>query len=323
MVSPKIIAMLLCLLIGLNATPQYSQTPIKVLIIDGQNNHEQWPKITVILQHYLLETNLFTVDVVRSGYTWEGKEYIAEFPIDGLPATIALENPKTDPDFNPEFSKYNVVITNFGWNAAPWPEATQKALETYMENGGGLVVFHAANNSFPEWEAYNKMIGLGGWGDRDEKDGPYIYYNEAGELIRDNTAGNGGAHGPQSEYQIQIRNMAHPITKGMPQFWTHTKDELYNSLRGPAENMEILATAYADPKNKGTGRHEPALMTLTYGKGRVFHNIMGHADYSVNCIGFMTTMLRGTEWAATGKVTQEIPDNFPTAKESSSFIFQK
>jgi type 1 glutamine amidotransferase len=107
----------------------------------------------------------------------------------------------------------------------------------------------------------------------------------------------------------------------MPEVWLHTKDELYNSLRGPAENMEVLATAYADPDNKGTGRHEPALMTLTYGKGRIFHNIMGHADYSVACVGFITTMLRGTEWAATGKVTQEIPKDFPTADKVSSRTF--
>ena len=291
---------------------------IKVLIVDGQNNHEQWPKITVMLKGYLEETDLFSVSVVRSGYTWKGEEYIAEFPVEGLPATIAMDKPTADPDFNPAFSKYNVVISNFGWNAADWPIATQKALETYMENGGGLVVFHAADNSFPKWEAYNKMIGLGGWGDRSEKDGPYVYYNDAGELIRDDSPGNGGAHGPQSEYQVKIRNTEHPITKGMPEIWMHTKDELYNSLRGPAENMEILATAYADPNNKGTGRHEPALMTLSYGKGRVFHNIMGHADYSVECIGFITTMLRGTEWAATGTVTQEIPQDFPTEVSSSS-----
>ncbi len=290
---------------------------IKVLIVDGQNNHEQWPKITVMLKGYLEETDLFSVSVVRSGYTWKGEEYIAEFPVEGLPATIAMDKPTADPDFNPAFSKYNVVISNFGWNAADWPIATQKALETYMENGGGLVVFHAADNSFPKWEAYNKMIGLGGWGDRSEKDGPYVYYNDAGELIRDDSPGNGGAHGPQSEYQVKIRNAEHPITKGMPEIWMHTKDELYNSLRGPAENMEILATAYADPNNKGTGRHEPALMTLSYGKGRVFHNIMGHADYSVECIGFITSMLRGTEWAATGTVTQEIPEDFPTEVSSS------
>lgn len=296
---------------------------IKTLIIDGQNNHEQWPKITVMLRDYLEETNLFAVDIVRSAYTWKGEKFIAEFPVSGMPTTIALEKPKTDPDFKPDFSKYDVIISNFGWNAASWPASTQKALETYIKNGGGLVVFHAADNSFPEWKAYNKMIGLGGWGDRTEKDGPYVYYNDADELIRDETPGAGGAHGPQSEYQIQIRNSEHPITKGMPKFWMHTKDELYNSLRGPAENMEILATAYADPNNKGTGRHEPALMALSLGKGRIFHNIMGHADYSVNCVGFISTMLRGAEWAATGKVTQKIPDDFPEAETSSSKAFDK
>lgn len=296
---------------------------IEVLIVDGQNNHEHWPKITIMLKSYLEETNLFSVDIARSGYTWKGEKFIAEFPVESLQTTIASENPEPDPDFKPDFAKYGVVISNFGWNAADWPEATQKAFETYIENGGGLVIFHAADNSFPQWEAFNKMIGLGGWGDRTEKDGPYVYYNNAGELIRDDTPGPGGAHGPQSEYQVQIRNPEHPITQGMPKVWMHTKDELYNSLRGPAENMEILATAYAEPNNKGTGRHEPALIALTYGKGRIFHNIMGHADYSVDCVGFITTMLRGTEWAATGMVTQELPEDFPTVEISSSRKFEE
>ncbi|MRI01009.1 ThuA domain-containing protein [Kriegella sp. EG-1] len=294
---------------------------IKTLIVDGQNNHDQWPKITFLLKEQMEATGLFTVDVFRSAYTWKGEKYISEFPIDGLSTTIALEKPKTDQDFNPDFSKYDLVVTNFGWNAAPWPETTQKNFEKFISEGGGLVVFHAADNSFPKWEAYNKMIGLGGWGERTEKDGPYVYYNDNDELIRDNSPGKGGAHGPQSEYQIKIRNSMHPITKDMPQVWMHTKDELYNSLRGPAENMEIIATAYSDPNNKGTGRHEPALMVLNYGKGRIFHNIMGHIDYSVACVGFLTSMLRGAEWAATGSVTQEIPEDFPSAKKSSSREF--
>jgi type 1 glutamine amidotransferase len=296
---------------------------IKTLIVDGQNNHSQWPKLTYMLKEHMEATGLFSVDVERTAFTWEGEEFLEEFAIEGLPETESLDKPKPDPDYSPDFSKYDLVITNFGWNAAPWPEATQKNFEVFVENGGGLVVFHAADNSFPEWSAYNKMIGLGGWGDRTEKDGPYVYYNDAGEEIRDTSPGKGGAHGPQSEYQIQIRNSDHPITQGMPTLWMHTKDELYNSLRGPAENMEVLATAYASKENKGTGRHEPALMALTYGEGRIFHNIMGHADYSVQCLGFLTTMLRGAEWAATGKVTQEIPVDFPTAEKSSSRPFEK
>lgn len=309
---------LLIILFSLSGLLAQAGAKIKVLIVDGQNNHEQWPKITHMLKEYMEDTDLFSVTIQRSAYTWKGDDLILLYPIEQDGDTEPLEKPRPDTNFSPDFSTYDVVISNFGWNAAPWPDSTKKTFEEYMKNGGGLVVFHAADNSFPEWEAYNKMIGLGGWGDRTEKDGPYVYYDDGGELIRDASPGPGGAHGPQSEYQVHIRNAEHPITRGMPELWMHTKDELYNSLRGPAENMEILATAYADPNNKGTGRHEPALMALSYGKGRVFHNIMGHADYSVDCIGFITAMLRGTEWAATGMVTQEIPENFPTAVKSSS-----
>jgi type 1 glutamine amidotransferase len=68
--------------------------------------------------------------------------------------------------------------------------------------------------------------------------------------------------------------------------------------------MTVLATAHSDPKNKGTGHDEPVLMALRYGKGRVFHTTLGHDVAALSCVGFITTFQRGTEWAATGKVTQ-------------------
>ena len=325
------LCILLCLLPGCNSpsgdqgrpSPSAAR-PLKALIIDGQNNHVMWPKTTVMMKRYLEETGLFTVDVERTAYTWEGEEYLAEFPLEGGRQTTALEEPKADPDFRPDFSKYDVVISNFGWRAAPWPEETQRALETFVRNGGGLVIVHAADNSFPEWLEFNKMIGLGGWGDRTEKDGPYVYYDDDGELIRDTTAGPGGSHGPQHEYLITIRNDTHPITRGMPRQWRHAQDELYDRLRGPAENMEIQATAYSDTAYKGTGRHEPMIFTIDYGQGRVFHTPMGHADYSMECVGFIVTFSRGAEWAATGEVTQTaIPDDFPTADEVRQRTFSR
>ena len=47
----------------------------------------------------------------------------------------------------------------------------------------------------------------------------------------------------------------------------HVADELYSQLRGPAKNVTVLATAYADPAKRGTGRHEPSLLTIDYGEG--------------------------------------------------------
>lgn len=293
---------------------------LKALIIDGQNNHDMWPRTTVMMKQYLEESGLFSVDIERTAYTWKGDVYFPEYSLNKK--TEAMEKPQADPDYKPDFSKYNVVISNFGWNAAPWPRETQIALEQYVAGGGGFVVIHAANNSFPKWTEFNKMIGLGGWGDRTEKDGPYVYYSKNNELMRDDSPGRGGSHGPQHEFQIQIRDDSHPITAGMPELWMHTQDELYDRLRGPAENMTVLATAYSSLKQKGTGRNEPMLMVLDYGQGRVFHTPMGHADYSMKCVGFIVSFLRGTEWAATGKVTQTtIPEDFPSPQASSKREF--
>lgn len=268
----------------------------KALIVDGQNNHGNWPQTTKMMKKYLEDTGLFTVDV----------------------ATTAKQG--TDANFKPEFSKYAVVISNY--NGADWPEETQKSFIDYVKGGGGLVIVHAANNSFGKWKEYNEMIGLGGWGGRNEKSGPYVYLDDAGKVVRDEKPGNGGNHGPQHPFAIVTRNADHPITKGLPREWMHMNDELYDKLRGPGENMTILATAFADPKKGGTGHHEPMLMTLQYGKGRIFHTPMGHGNDSQECVGFITCLQRGTEWAATGEVTVKVPDDFPTAEKTSQRKFE-
>ena len=191
-----------------------------------------------------------------------------------------------------------------------------------MKNGGGFVSVHAADNSFPEWKEYNQMIGLGGWGGRNEKSGPYVYMNDKGKVVRDDAKGGGGGHGPQHEFSLVVRDSDHPITKGLPSEFLHTKDELYERLRGPAENMTILATSFAAKKYKGSGRHEPTMMAIDYEKGRVFHTTLGHADYSFECVGFITVLLRGTEWAATGEVTIPVPEDFPSPDKSNRRKFK-
>lgn len=278
------------------ASATAADAKLKALIVDGQNNHGNWPQTTKMMKQYLEETGLFTVDV----------------------ATTAPKG--TDPSFKPEFSKYAVVVSNY--NGADWPEATKTAFIDYVKGGGGLVIIHAANNSFGDWREYNEMIGVGGWGGRNEKTGPYVYLDDAGKVVRDTSPGSGGHHGPQHPFQIIVRDGEHPITRGVPREWLHMNDELYDKLRGPGDNMEVLATAFADPKKGGSGRHEPMLLTLSYGKGRVFHTPMGHGNDSQECVGFITFLQRGTEWAATGKVSTPVPTDFPAADKTSQRKFE-
>jgi type 1 glutamine amidotransferase len=87
--------------------------------------------------------------------------------------------------------------------------------------------------------------------------------------------------------------------------------------------MTILATAADTPDLKAKGRHEPMLMVISYGKGRVFHTTLGHDTEAFEGVGFITTFLRGSEWAATGAVTQKIPADFPAADKPSSRPFKK
>jgi type 1 glutamine amidotransferase len=268
---------------------QPTEAKLKALIIDGQNNHD-WKATTAVLKSTLETSGRFTVDVATT-------------PQDG----------KLDA-FKPDFGAYDVVVSNY--NGAAWPEPTRKALEQYVAGGGGFVVVHAADNAFPDWPEYNKMIGLGGWNGRDEKAGPSLRYRD-GRVIKDTSPGPGGMHGAVHAYLVETRQTDHPIVSGLPEKWLHAPDELYGRLRGPADHVTVLATAWSAKEKGGTGEHEPVLFTVDYGKGRVFHTVMGHDVGAMRCVGFMSTFQRGAEWAATGKVTIKKPDDFPTAEKVS------
>lgn len=270
---------------------------LKALIVTGQNNHD-WKASSPILKTLLDDTGLFVVDMATT-------------PEGGAPG---MEN------FTPDFGAYNVVVLDYVGD--PWSDATKTAFVDYVKNGGGVVVYHAADNAFPEWPEFNQIIGLGGWGNRNEQSGPYLYWKD-GQVVRDSTTpGPGGNHTVQHAFPIVVRDKNHPVTRGLPDAWMHNTDELYMQLRGPAENLSVLATAFSDPEKKGTGRDEPMLFTIGYGRGRIFHTVLGHAGGdtpppAMQCVGFIVTFQRGAEWAAMGRVTQPVPNDFPNDKEVS------
>lgn len=323
-------------------TKTADKEPLKALIIDGSNNHYVWPKTTFMMKDYLEGTGLFEVSIYRLDSVWLGikynpnrpvpyEGYIADYPV-GEAAPAISKDPLQAADVSLDFSQYDVVISNLGASTPRWPAATERQFEEYVQKGGGFVVVHAANNAWGDWDAFNQMIGLGAWGDRDSTTGPYVYYNNEGQIEQDASAGVCATHGLEQEYLVTSRSPEHPIMKGLPKEWLHAKDELYDRMRGPFEEATILATAFSDPEqNKqpwppvlpGTGRHVPVLMAVDYGKGRVFHSTMGHFDYSMECLGFTTTFLRGVEWAASGQVTQSIPNEFPSKEISRSKAWTK
>lgn len=271
-----------------------AQNPIRVMILDGEMNpYHRWDVATPVLKKILAESGKFSVDVVTSP-----------------PKDSAIGN------FMPKFSDYQVILLNYDVSADRWGDALKKSFEQYIANGGGLVTIHAANNSFPEWKEFNKMIGVGGWRNRNEASGPYWFYKD-NKLVSDPKPGNAGSHGSKLPFQMKVVDPNHPITKGLPPVWMHQSDELYAQLRGPGNNMTVLVTAYSDPSNKGTGYDEPQLMVLTYGKGKIFHYAPGHDPIAMSSVDYAVLLQRGTEWAATGKVTQKIPDDFPTARSVS------
>ena len=279
--------------IALAAVCVRAAAPIRVMLLDGESAgpYHKWRVTTPVLKKELDETGLFDVDVVTA-----------------LPSDLSA--------FTPVFSRYQVVVLNYDAPDDRWPAALKSSFEDFVKSGGGLVAVHAADNAFPGWPAFNEMIGVGGWRSRTESAGPFWFMKD-GRLVSDNTTGPAGSHGIRVPFAITVRTPEHPIMMGLPATWMHQGDELYARLRGPGQHMTVLATAYSDPANLGSGRDEPQLMVLTFGRGRIFHTTLGHDVNAMSSVDFVTTFQRGAEWAATGAVTQKVPSAFPAANAVS------
>ena len=285
-----LVSMSLLLIVAFGASAQGNKA-ISVLIIDGFSNHD-WKQTTKVVKWILERRGQFHVDV----------------------STVPSDSNQRL-GWIPEFTKYDVVVQNTNNIHDPklrWPPKAEKALAKYVKDGGGLYVLHSANNAFPHWEEYNDMIGLG-WRPKSFGYGLEVSQEKQVVMIPPGD-GNGTGHGDRFNALVQILNR-HPINKNYPDDWQTANTEVYYFPRGPAENLTVLSYAY---DSTGTQRHWPVEWVISYGKGRVYNSSMGHLwrgeiyPQAYRCVGFQTTMIRATEWLATGKVEYRVPENFPS-----------
>ncbi len=288
-----------------------AQTPVRVLLITGQSNRfHNWQVSSAIIKRQLEESRRFVVTVVTT-------------PPKGTEPNQEMSS------FAPEFRGYGAVVLDYeGFEFAP---PTKRALVNFVTDGGGLVVIHAADNAFPAWPEFNEMIGVGGWGgftpgyvSRTVAAGPKVRWRD-GRMVLDRETPGEAQHPSPHDFVMTVRTPDHPVVRGLPPEWLHARDEIYSNLRGPSKNLTVLVTATAPTTMpNGTGENEPLIMALTYGKGRVFHNTLGHVGATqtepiipMNSVDFITLLQRGTEWAATGTVTIPVPADFPTKDKTS------
>lgn len=178
---------------------------------------------------------------------------------------------------------YQVFFLDY--NGARWGDAAEKNFIEAVNGGAGVVCVHASNNSFVGWAEYEKMIGL---------------------LWVTGTT----SHGKFHTFDVNYTTHDDPITKGLADMKDHP-DELYHKLVNIQKvSFKLLADAMSSTESGGSGNREPMALTVTYGKGRIFHTPLGHVwanspqqHGSINDPNFKILLTRGTEWAATGAVT--------------------
>ncbi len=280
-----------------------SSQKTSVLIVDGINNHD-WQAATTAIKSILEATGKFTIAVSTTPPADAGR--------------TAWDT------WRPAFADYAVVVNNFNGGHLPdgirWPPAVESALTSYLNNGGGLVNFHAANNAFLEWADYNEMIGLG-WRDKSFGPGLVIDKNEQVVVIPAGEGLNPG-HGPRHDFVMTMLDPRGPITKGMPKRWLHPSEQLTHGQHATSapthgaieKELHIITYAWS----KDSLRNEPMDWLRSWGRGRIYTTMLGHTwrgedNPNLRCIGFQTLFARAVEWAATGTVSLPIPADFPSA----------
>ncbi len=163
-------------------------------------------------------------------------------------------------------SKYKAVIF-LSTTGNVLGEAQEKALEKFIQQGGGFVGVHAAADCEYDWPWYVKMVG-------------------ASFL----------SHPEQQVAKLLVKDKTHRSTKHLPDTWER-KDEWYN-FKSMNPDVKVLITidenSYKGGKN---GDNHPMAWFHDYDGGRAFYTELGHAEESFSEPLYLQHLLGGIQYA--------------------------
>ena len=184
---------------------------------------------------------------------------------------------------------YDVLILNY--NGPRWGETAERAAEDFVRSGKGMVLVHGASYGFGALELL---------GDGHVKTGIHEPPWPAFAAMAGGTWAPETGHGTRHVFTVKYTDRGHPVARDLAETFL-ASDELYHRMNMRPE-AHVIATAYSAVDTGGTGRDEPILWTVDYGKGRVFQTVLGHDTAAMMEAGFAASFTRGAEWAATGDV---------------------
>jgi type 1 glutamine amidotransferase len=180
--------------------------------------------------------------------------------------------------------KYDLLIVNADRrdDEFKFTRSQQEAIFNYVRRGHGYVSLHAADNAARDWlPEWKEMLG-GVFSHFGLPDGKYY----------------------KGSFTVKIIDTSSSITRGLKDF--KLTDELYYHVQMMPDVQPLAAIEYQDVA-------WPVAWTRIYGKGRVFHTVLGHRDFGpekddpLRNPDLGRLVVQGIDWVAAGRPSAARP----------------
>ena len=234
---------------GTGARAEEAGRPVRVLFVLGSPPVHDIVKLPPILEGVLSQVGGFAVTRLEPP---PGK------PGDGAHIARLAELSRRDTDV--------VMFYTMGLSLGPEQE---RALQAFVEDGGGLVAIHSASGSFGNSAVWTRLIG-----------------------------GKFAGHAPGLfPLRVEIADPQHPIMAGVTAF-TVTDEEYTHTFPDGVDRHVLARFRERPPNSKDPNGNRDIVWTREVGKGRVFYTALGHDEKCWSNPAWQKMMVQAILWSA-------------------------